>query len=394
MDELYIQSLKESAIRHFGTKPGNINMFFAPGRINIIGEHTDYNLGYVLPCAISQGTYLAIALNERDTFRLASSNFPSTAEIGQQSLNDPSVSEWIRYPLGIIREFMLKDIAVPGMDLYFSGNIPNGAGLSSSASIEMVTAMALNELTNAGISMFDLVLMAKHAENTFVGVNCGIMDMFAVGYGKSNSAMLIDCRSNEFRIIPFNPSGCKLLISDTRKVRGLADSKYNERVAECNAAIEDLRKFIPIESLRDMNPSLLQKYADIFRSDHVYRRVRHVVTENKRVEDAVSFLATGNLEGLGILMNASHDSLRDDYEVTGRELDILVDETRKVPGVLGSRMTGAGFGGCTVSLVKEEVIEELCRHVEKVYSAQTGLKPAFYIAEPGDGVCRIPLLLS
>jgi len=272
---------------------------------------------------------------------------------------------------------------------FFSGNIPNKSGLSSSASIELVTAVALNDLLGLGISRIDLVKIGRAAENHFVGVNCGIMDQFAVGMGKKDHAIYLNCDTLDYELVPIKLDGYKLVIANTNKPRGLADSKYNERVAECQTAVKMLSKGKPITLLAQLKMADFSKLEHLITDEVIKRRARHVISENDRTFEAVAILKTGNLIRFGQLMNDSHDSLRDDYEVTGIELDTLVAESRKIPGVIGSRMTGAGFGGCTVSLVKEEAIDHLIKVVGENYLAKTGLKADFYVAEIGDGAQKL-----
>jgi galactokinase len=316
---------------------------------------------------------------------MATTNFDFTADIPIVSNYQKIGEEWVNYPLGVINEFAQRGCSITGLELLYSGNIPNKSGLSSSASIELVTAVALNHFFNTGFSRIDLVKIGRAAENRFVGVNCGIMDQFAVGMGKKDHAIFLKCDTLDFELVPIKLDGFKLVIANTNKSRGLADSKYNERVAECQAAVKMLSAGNPISLLAEMN------LADFLANEHfitdevIKRRARHVISENDRTFEAVEVLKEGNLIRFGQLMNDSHDSLRDDYEVTGIELDTLVAESRKIPGVIGSRMTGAGFGGCTVSLVKDEAIDRMIQEVGKNYLEKTGLKAEFYVAEIGDG---------
>ena len=341
----------------FYEKYGNRNekpvLFFSPGRVNLIGEHTDYNGGFVFPCALNYGTFLLIRKITGNTLKFSTVNFNEDANTELKGLFVNTVKKWINYPLGVINEFLKKGIKLSGLEFLFYGDVPNGAGLSSSASIEMVTAVALNDLFSAGLSTLELVKMSQKAENEFVGMNCGIMDQFAVGFGKKDHAIFLNCDTLYFEHVPLILNDCSLIITNTNKRRGLTDSKYNERRGECDRAVELLQAYKAIRNLSELNVSeihLLEKY---IKDPVVRKRAKHVISENGRVVEAVKVLKENNLTRFGELMNLSHDSLKDDYEVTGIELDTLVYEGRKLPGVIGTRMTGAGFGGCTVSIVKK-----------------------------------------
>jgi galactokinase len=296
---------------------------------------------------------------------------------------------WVNYPLGVVEQFANKGITIGGLDLLYSGNIPNGAGLSSSASIELVTSVMINELYEAKLPMMEMVKLSQSAENQFVGVNCGIMDQFAVGMGKANHALALKCDTLKFEEVPLMLDGYKIVISNTNKRRGLADSKYNERRSECEKALEEMNAEGKFSFLSDINFELFNQLYTQLSDEVLLRRARHVITENKRVVDAMAALEKNNLQEFGQLMNASHVSLRDDYEVTGSELDAMVEEAWQVEGVIGSRMTGAGFGGCTVSIVKEASVDNFISVVGPAYEKRTGLKPEFYVAEVGDGARRL-----
>jgi galactokinase len=353
--------------------------------VNLIGEHTDYNGGFVFPCALNFGTTLLIKRNEKQLFRFATTNFDHTAEI---SIHPPYLKtgkEWYYYPLGIIDQFSRTGIEFTGLDFLFSGDIPNGAGLSSSASIEMVTAFGLNDLFSLGYDLTSLAKLSQKAENEFVGVNCGIMDQFAVGLGKRNNAIFLNCDTLDYELVPVHLDPYRLIITNTNKRRGLADSKYNERRAECERASDMLRPVKDIRNLCNLSYEEFSGISDVIKDPVVMKRARHVISENQRVKYAVTALKSGDLFTFGKLMNESHESLRNDYEVTGFELDTLVDEALKIPGVIGSRMTGAGFGGCTVSLVHKNSIDNFLHKTEKGYLDRTGLKPDFYLAEIDDG---------
>ena len=379
---------KNEFIEKYGDHKTRIQIYFAPGRVNMIGEHTDYNGGYVFPCALNFGTYLIIRPNDSNVMRLATTNFRFSANVSVKSF-EPQGKHWINYPMGVMDQFVKRGFDLKGMDMMFSGTIPNGAGLSSSASIEMVTAFALNEMLKMRLEMLDLIKLSQKAENDFVGVKCGIMDQFASGMGKKDHAVFINCKTLDYETIPLNPGDYKILISNTNKRRGLAGSQYNERRAQCEAAVKILSKAKKIKFLGDLNLQKFNEIKHLITDETILKRARHVVSENERVLNAKDALRSDNLKKFGQLMNESHDSLRDDYEVTGVELDTLVNEARKVDGVLGSRMTGAGFGGCTVSLVHNDALNNFTSQVGTAYKAATGLKPDFYIAEIGDGARRI-----
>ncbi|GAO31401.1 galactokinase [Geofilum rubicundum] len=365
-------------------------VFFSPGRVNLIGEHTDYNGGYVFPCALNYGTYLLVRKNADNVVRFASTNLDLSIAI---ALSDLSIKQpdgaWVNYPLGVVEQFAKKGIEISGLDLLYSGNIPNGAGLSSSASIELVTSVMINDLYEGKLAMMEMVQLSQNAENQFVGVNCGIMDQFAVGMGKANHALALKCDTLKFEEVPLKLDGYKIVISNTNKRRGLADSKYNERRSECEKALEEMNTEGKFQFLSDIDFDRFNDLHSKLSSDVLLRRARHVITENKRVVDAMSALEKNNLQEFGQLMNASHVSLRDDYEVTGSELDALVEEAWRVDGVIGSRMTGAGFGGCTVSIVKDAAVDNFLSVVGPAYEKRTGLKPEFYVAEVGDGARRL-----
>ncbi|MEI8224934.1 MAG: galactokinase [Bacteroidota bacterium] len=377
----------------FFEKYGNRNekpvLFFSPGRVNLIGEHTDYNGGFVFPCALNYGTYLLIRKIEGNILKFSTINFNDDVETELKGLFVNTSKKWINYPLGVINEFLKKGIKISGLEFLYYGDVPNGAGLSSSASIEMVTAVALNEFYNAGFGTLELVKMSQKAENEFVGMNCGIMDQFAVGFGKKDHAIFLNCDTLSFENVPIILNDCSLIITNTNKRRGLTDSKYNERRGECDKAVELLQAYKPIRNLSELNTGeihLLEKY---IKDPVVRKRAKHVISENGRVVEAVKVLKGNNIIRFGELMNLSHDSLKDDYEVTGFELDTLVYEGRKLLGVIGTRMTGAGFGGCTVSIVKKANSAKFMSELAAVYQKKTGLVPDFYQPEIGNGAGKI-----
>lgn len=370
----------------------NGNVYFAPGRVNLIGEHTDYNGGHVFPCAIHLGTYLAIEKRNDKKLCFYSENFASLGilEYDLDNLAYDETGTWTNYPKGVIKMMQDDNLEIPfGFNLYYFGNIPNGAGLSSSASIEIVTAVMLNDQLNLNLSQLDLVKYAKRAENEFVGVSCGIMDQFAILFGKENQAILLDTNNLHYEYSPFIIEGYKLIVTNTNKKRKLTDSKYNERRSECEKALEILKSHTNIKSLGDLT---IQEFVELkfyLKDEVIRRRAKHAVYENERTKKAKQALEAGNLNLFGQLMNESHISLRDDYEVTGKELDTLVELAWKQNGVIGSRMTGAGFGGCTISIVKEECINDFKKNVEVEYEKIIGYKPTFYDIEVGHGAKKL-----
>ena len=380
-----IEQLKEKFIEKYGEGP--INGFFSPGRVNLIGEHTDYNGGYVFPCAISFGNYCLVRKTQRKSVRLASINMDFETEVDIKDLNKPVRKEWVNYPIGVFAQFLKRGIVFEeGADFLFFGNVPNGAGLSSSAALEMVTAVAVNSVWNLNVDRISLIKMAQKAEHEFAGVMCGIMDQFASGMGKADHAIFLDCDTLEYELVPVVLDGAKILISNTYSPHKLDSGKYNQRVSECHEAVEEISRLLkPINALVECSWEEFKKIEGKFEKDVPMRRARHVISEIARTKEAVKQLKDGNLFGFGQLMNASHDSLRDDYEVTGRELDTMVEEARKIDGVIGSRMTGGGFGGCTVSVVKDEAIENFIAVVGENYKKKTGLDPEIYVAEISDG---------
>lgn len=382
------KQLKSKFLQLYGE--GEINGYFSPGRVNLIGEHTDYNGGFVFPCALSFGIYCLIRKTDRKTVRFASLDFDFVTEVSTSDLNKPVGREWVNYPIGVFAQFMKRGLTFEnGADLLFYGNVPTGAGLSSSAALEVVTCVALNDQYGFNIDKIELAKMGRMAEHEFAGVKCGIMDQFASAMGKKDHAIFLNCDTLDYELVPVQLDGMKIVISNTNSPHKLDSGKYNERVAECQAAVKAIQPYKSIEALGEISLEDFKKVEDKIADDTVRRRARHVVSEIFRTEEAVKQLKKGNLVRFGELMNGSHDSLRDDYEVTGIELDMMVEEARKIEGVIGSRMTGGGFGGCTVSLVKNEKVDTFIQEVGKNYQEKTGLKPEFYVAEIGDGGKRL-----
>jgi len=373
----------------YGSEKGKPEVFFAPGRVNLIGEHTDYNGGYVFPCALSFGTYLIIRKNNEKVVRFATTNFSYKAEVPFGKLSEKQGSEWVNYPLGVIDQFSRNGFAIEGFDMLFSGDIPNGAGLSSSASIEMVTAVALDDLLGTKINRIELVKMGRAAENEFVGMNCGIMDQFAIGMGKTDAAIALNCRTLEYQHVKLQLGEYAIVIANTNKRRELADSKYNERVAECALALKQLRTVKEMTDLSDMVLAEFNQYSYLITDPVIRKRAKHVISENQRVVEAIDALSKNDLVTFGQLMNQSHVSLKEDYEVTGFELDTIVNEAWKIEGVLGARMTGAGFGGCSVNIVRHDKIDDFISKVGANYTEYTGLIAEFYVAAIGNGAGKL-----
>ena len=375
----------------FGAE-GEIGVYFAPGRVNLIGEHTDYNGGHVFPCALTIGTYGAVRKRNDNKLRFYSMNFERLNVI-ESSLDDLTPRKnagWTNYPKGVMWALREKGYEIPcGIDLMLFGNIPNGSGLSSSASVEVLTGYILNDLFDLGISNQDLALLGQFSENNFNGVNCGIMDQFAIAMGKKDHAIFLDTADLSFEYAPIKLEGAKIVISCSNKKRGLGDSKYNERRAECEEALEEIRQKVKVDSLGDLSEEQFEEVKDAIKDATRQKRAKHAVYENQRTIKAVQALKANDIELFGKLMNASHVSLRDDYEVTGIELDTLVEEAWKVEGVIGSRMTGAGFGGCTVSIVKDDAVDTFIEKVGTAYKAAIGYAADFYVVQIGDGPAKL-----
>ncbi|MCM1303510.1 MAG: galactokinase [Lachnospiraceae bacterium] len=371
----------------FGDAEG-AGVYFAPGRVNLIGEHTDYNGGHVFPCALTIGTYGVARKRTDNKLRFFSMNFERLGVI-ESSLEDLVPAEnagWTNYPKGVMWAFGEKGMKIPcGMDLLLNGTIPNGSGLSSSASVEVLTGHILREFFGFEVNNQDLALIGQYSENNFNKVNCGIMDQFAIAMGKADNAIFLDTADLSYEYAPIALKGAKIVIACSNKKRGLGDSKYNERRSECETALAELKQVVTIDSLGDLDEEAFENNKSAIKDEVRVRRAKHAVYENQRTIRAVEALKANDVEQFGQLMNASHVSLRDDYEVTGVELDTLVEEAWKIHGVIGSRMTGAGFGGCTVSIVKDEAIDTFIEEVGKAYKAKIGYAADFYVVEIGDG---------
>ncbi|MHA6480609.1 galactokinase [Paenibacillus sp. strain BS8-2] len=386
-----LAALKDTFVSQYGGNAEDIAVFHAPGRVNLIGEHTDYNGGYVFPAALTFGTTLLIRRREDKSLKLATTNFPSDGTFSVEGVVYNSADDWMNYPKGIVNELLQQGVKFgSGYELLYHGEIPNGSGLSSSASIEVVTAYALLSMENLPLDTVKIALLSQKSENEFNGVKSGIMDQFAVANGKKDHAILLMCDTLEYDLVPFDSGSYKLVIGNTNKRRGLVDSKYNERRAQCEQAVADLRADHPeLELLGQLSLEQFNASKSLIKDDLIRSRAEHVMEEIDRVLKSMDALKGNDLAAFGQLMNQSHDSLRDLYEVTGAELDAMVDAAREVEGVLGSRMTGAGFGGCTVSLVHEDSVERFQEEVGRKYTEATGLKADFYVCTIGNGVERL-----
>ena len=367
------------------------DIFFAPGRVNLIGEHTDYNGGFVFPCALSFGTYILLSANNEQKLNFRSLNMEAVYSLPLNELTNPMPNKaWANYPLGVFAQFIKRGVTIAqGYDILFWGNVPAGAGLSSSAAMEVVTAYALNELLGTGYNLAEIAKIGRAAEHEFAGVMCGIMDQFASAHGKKDHAIYLNCDTLEYDLVPVKLEGIKVVVTNTHSPHKLDSGSFNDRVRQCQLAVEQLNSVRHTQYLAELSQAEFDQVKHAIIDETAYRRARHVVGEVQRTKDAVAALQQGDIVLFGKLMNQSHISLRDDYEVTGLHLDALAEAAWKVDGVLGSRMTGGGFGGCTVSLVREESINTFIEQVGKEYTAKTGLKADFYIAEIGDAAHRV-----
>jgi len=371
----------------------DVRIFFAPGRVNLIGEHTDYNGGHVFPCALSLGTYAAVKVRPDSKIRLYSMNFEKDgiieADASANLVNSPEY-KWANYPLGIVETFRKRGMQLnSGFDILYFGTIPNGSGLSSSASIEVLTGYCLSELYGFNVTKQDLALIGQDSENNFNGMNCGIMDQFASAFGKAGHAIFLDTATLKYEYVPVDLKGIKIVISNTNVKHELTSSGYNDRRRESETALKDLQSVTDIKALGELNEETFSKYSHAIKDEICFRRARHAVTENLRTIEAVKALNAGDIDAFGKLMNASHESLDKDYGVTCPELNIMAETEQNLPGVIGARMTGGGFGGCTVALVHEESIDALTEKTKEIYKEKTGIDPDFYIVDIGDGPSEI-----
>ena len=385
-----VKEMKQAFAQAYGKEASAV--YFSPGRVNLIGEHTDYNGGSVFPCALSFGTYLLLAPNGTQAMRFKSLNMPEVVEVPLDKLTEPLPGKsWVNYPMGCMAWYVRQGHKFDqGLDILIWGNVPAGAGLSSSAALEVVAAFSANDYLGLNYNHTDFAKIGQLAEHEFAGVNCGIMDQFASSWGKKDHAIHLNCDTLEFEHVPVKLDGIKVVIANTHSPHHLDSGAYNDRVAQCQLALEQLRKVRPeLKNLAELTEAEFKQIENAITDPIAHKRARHVVGEVQRTADAVKALKAGDIEKFGKLMNASHVSLRDDYEVTGLQLDTMAEEAWKVPGVLGSRMTGGGFGGCTVSLVKDEAIEQFKKQVGENYERITGIHPEFYVAEISDGARRL-----
>lgn len=371
----------------FGDTDG-VKVYFAPGRVNLIGEHTDYNGGHVFPCALTIGTYAAARKRTDKKLHFYSTNF---AEIGviESNVDDLKASKeagWTNYPKGVMWAFSLRGMQMDsGLDMVIYGNIPNGSGLSSSASLEVLTGYLLRDLYGFSVTNVELAQIGQYSENNFNGCNCGIMDQFASAMGKKDNAIFLNTADLSFEYAPLVLEGAKIIVTNSKVKHSLVDSKYNERRSECEQALKELRAVVDINGLGDLTEEQFEANQSAIKDDVRRKRAKHAVYENQRTLRAVEALKNNELDLFGRLMNESHISLRDDYEVSCEEIDVLVEEAWKVDGVIGSRITGGGFGGCTVSLVKDEAVAEFQQRVGAAYEKRFGIQADFYVVEIGDG---------
>ena len=393
-----IKQLISEFISVFGGSEEGIRVFASPGRVNLIGEHTDYNGGCVFPAALTMKTTIVMRKRNDNILRLKATDLDGIVEADISKLDSYKGIPWGDYQLGVA--YMLSEAGydICGADMLYDDTVPHGGGLSSSAAIEVSTALCFATLSNEKngiakpVDMIEMAKIAQRAEHEYAGVNCGIMDQFASAIGKKDHAIFLNCKNLDYKLVPLELGERKIIISNTCKKHALGASKYNERRAECEQGLAILHTAMPQKTcLGDITEAEFEAHAHLIDDEVIARRVRHVIGENARVHKAVEALGAGDIKEFGALMNASHDSLRHDYEVTGFELDTMVDEARKIGGVLGSRMTGAGFGGCTVSIVENAAVDTFIAEVGKNYEAATGIKPSFYVTETGDGGKEIKL---
>ena len=372
---------------------GEIRAYFAPGRVNLIGEHTDYNGGHVFPCALTIGTYGLARKREDKRLRFYSMNFPEDGVI-ESSLEDLKPAEeagWTNYPKGVMWAFEARGHKLPwGVDFLVYGDIPNGSGLSSSASLEVLTGWMLKDIHGIeSLSGQELAVIGQYAENHFNGMNCGIMDQFASAMGKKDSAIFLDTSTLEFEYAPVALPDARIVITNSKVKHSLVGSAYNDRRNESEQALKDLQKVVHIETLGDLTEEAFEEHKMAIKDPVCRKRAKHAMYENQRTIKAYNALKANNLEAFGKYMNASHISLRDDYEVSCDEIDILVDLAWQIPGVIGSRMTGGGFGGCTVSIVKNDAVDDFIEKVGEGYQARTGHRAEFYVVDVGEGAHRL-----
>ena len=383
--------MKEQVVKKFAELfggEGDIRTYFAPGRVNLIGEHTDYNGGHVFPCALTMGTYAAARKREDSVLRFYSMNFEDVGVV-ETSLDDLVCKDeagWTNYPKGVVWAFGEKGYHVPsGMDIVISGDIPNGSGLSSSASLEVLMGVILRDLFGFEVSQVEIAQIGQYSENNFSGMNCGIMDQFASAMGKKDCAIFLNTADLSYEYASVKLEHARIVIANSNVKHSLVGSEYNVRRQQCESALKQLQSVVSIETLGDLDIEGFEAVKGAVADPVEQRRAKHAVYENQRTLDAVKALKENDIAAFGKLMNASHVSLRDDYEVSCPEMDILAEEAWKVPGVLGSRMTGGGFGGCTVSIVENDQVDTFIETVGSAYEKRTGIKADFYVVDIGQG---------
>lgn len=382
-----LEKLKSEFEKKFGQHE-DVRGYFAPGRVNLIGEHTDYNGGHVFPCALTLGTYGIARRREDNKLRFYSLNFEKLGvmETDLDDLKPYKEANWTNYPKGVMWAFEKRGYKLPsGLDILIYGNIPNGSGLSSSASLEVLTGVILKDMFGFDVSMVDIALIGQYSENNFNGCNCGIMDQFASAMGKKDNAIFLDTNTLEYEYAPVVLKDAKIVIINSKVKHSLVDSAYNDRRNECETALKELQTVVDIKTLGDLTEEEFEAHKDAIKSEIRQKRAKHAVYENQRAIKAVEALKANDVETFGKLMNASHVSLRDDYEVSCEEIDILVDLAWAIDGVVGSRITGGGFGGCTVSIVKNDAVDHFVESIGAKYKEKVGHEAEFYVVDIGDG---------
>lgn len=389
--ERYMKEKLTEKFRELYGEGGDIRAYFAPGRVNLIGEHTDYNGGHVFPCALTIGTYGIARMREDRKLRFYSVNFDTMGviETGLDELLPSEAAGWTNYPKGVMWAFEERGYKLSyGLDLLIWGDIPNGSGLSSSASLEVLTGLILKDMYGFDVSMTEIALIGQYSENNFNGCNCGIMDQFASAMGKKDNAIFLDTNTLVYEYAPVVLTDARIVITNSKVKHSLVDSAYNDRRRESEEALMELKKVTDIETLGDLTEQDFEKYQSAIGDETRRRRAKHAVYENRRTIRAVEALRSGDIELFGRLMNESHLSQRDDYEVSCKEIDLLVELAWEVPGVIGSRITGGGFGGCTVSIVKRDAVDTFIETLGSGYRKQTGCEAEFYVVDIGDGAHR------
>lgn len=386
-----VEKLIKTFYETFG-EGGEVRTYFAPGRVNLIGEHTDYNGGHVFPCALTLGTYGIVRDREDRMLRLYSVNIDSVGivEVSLDEIAATKEASWTNYPKGVVWAFEKRGFKMAhGMDILIYGDIPNGSGLSSSASLEVLTGVILKDTFGFDVSMVDIALIGQDAENNFNGCNCGIMDQFASAMGKKDNAIFLDTNTLNYTYAPVKLPDAKIVITNSKVKHSLVNSAYNDRRNECETALKELQAVVDIKTLGDLTEEQFEEHKGAVKDEIRRKRAKHAVYENQRAINAVEALKANDIEKFGKLMNASHESLRYDYEVSCEEIDVLVDLAQAMPGVIGSRITGGGFGGCTVSIVKNDAVDAFVEEIGKAYLEKVGHEAEFYVVDIGDGAGKL-----